>query len=151
MEQNLIDVGFGYTQILPILVGIWKSLNKDSLYVNWRKEQWEIDEHIIAIEQPELHLHPRMQAKLGILLVKVIKEAKKCQESFRFIIETHSETLLNKIGELIALEKIHQEDVTVVLFNAEQEGMEKEVELAEYSEDGFLTNWPINFFAEDVD
>ena len=92
-----------------------------------------------------------MQAKLGILLVKVIKEAEKYQEKFRFIIETHSETLLNKIGELIALEKIRQEDVSVVLFNAEQEGMEKEVELAGYSENGFLTNWPINFFAEDVD
>lgn len=151
LEQNLIDVGFGYTQILPILVGIWKSLNKDTLHVYREKEKWEIDEHIIAIEQPELHLHPRMQAKLGILLVKVIKEAEKCQERFRFIIETHSETLLNKIGELVALEKIRQEDVSVVLFNAEHEGMEKEVELAGYSEDGFLTNWPINFFAEDVD
>ena len=151
LEQNLIDVGFGYTQILPILVGIWKILNKDTLLVNREKEQWEMVEHIIAIEQPELHLHPRMQAKLGILLVKVIKEAEKYQEKFRFIIETHSETLLNKIGELIALEKIRQEDVSVVLFNAEQEGMEKEVELAGYSENGFLTNWPINFFAEDVD
>lgn len=151
LEQNLIDVGFGYTQILPILVGIWKSLNKDSLHVNREKEQWKIDEHIIAIEQPELHLHPRMQAKFGILLARAIEEAKNYQEKFQFVIETHSETLFNKIGELVALEKIRQEDVSVVLFNAKQEGMEKDVELARYSEDGFLTNWPINFFAEDVD
>lgn len=151
LEQNLIDVGFGYTQILPILVGIWKSLNMDSLHVNREKERWERDEHIIAIEQPELHLHPRMQAKLGTLFAKVLEEAEKYQEDFRFVIETHSETLLNKIGELVASGKIRQGDVNVVLFNAKREGMERDVELAGYSKDGFLTNWPINFFAEDAD
>lgn len=151
LEQNLIDVGFGYTQILPILVGIWKSMNKDSLHVNRKKERWERDEHIIAIEQPELHLHPRMQAKLGTLLAKVLEEADRYQENFRFVIETHSETLINKIGELVAFGEIRQSDVSVVLFNAKREGMEKDVELAGFSEDGFLTNWPINFFAEDAD
>lgn len=151
VKQNLIDVGFGYTQILPILVNVWKSLSKDTLHMTRDKELWEKDEHIIAIEQPELHLHPRMQAKLGLLLARVINEADKLQEDFRFIIETHSETLLNKIGELIALKEIKKDNVNVVLFNAKKEEMENEIELADYSEDGFLTNWPINFFAEDVD
>ena len=92
-----------------------------------------------------------MQAKLGTLFAKVLEEAEKYQEDFRFVIETHSETLLNKIGELVASGKIRQGDVNVVLFNAKREGMEMDVELAGYSKDGFLTNWPINFFAEDAD
>ena len=140
-EQNLVDVGFGYTQMLPILVNIWRGLNKETQSANREKEF-----HLMAIEQPELHLHPRIQAKLGILLANVINN----HDNFCFVIETHSETLLNKIGELIALGNIERENVGVVLFNARQEDMEKEVELAEYSEEGFLKNWPINFFAEDV-
>ena len=68
----------------------------------------------------------------------------------RFVIETHSETILNKMGELISLRKLARNDVCIALFNARQEDMDKEVELAEYSEDGFLTNWPINFFEEDA-
>ena len=152
LEQNLVDVGFGYTQVLPILVNIWKCLYKDALPVSSDRNLWKKQEHIIAIEQPELHLHPRMQAKLGVLLAKVIKEeAQSSQDKFCFIIETHSEVLLNKIGELVAFEKIAPEDISVVLFNAKQEDMDNEVELAKYSEDGFLTNWPIGFFAEDVD
>jgi len=152
LEQNLVDVGFGYTQVLPILVNIWKCLYKDALPVSSDRNLWKKQEHIIAIEQPELHLHPRMQAKLGVLLARVIKEeSQSSQDKFCFIIETHSEVLLNKIGELVAFEKIAPEDISVVLFNAKQEDMENEVELAKYSEDGFLTNWPIGFFAEDVD
>lgn len=152
LEQNLVDVGFGYTQVLPILVNIWKCLYKDALPVSSDRNLWKKQEHIIAIEQPELHLHPRMQAKLGVLLARVIKEeSQNSQDKFCFIIETHSEVLLNKIGELVAFEKIAPEDISVVLFNAKQEDMENEVELAKYSEDGFLTNWPIGFFAEDVD
>ena len=55
------------------------------------------------------------------------------------------------MGELVAFKEITLDDISVVLFNAKQEYMEREVELAKYSEDGFLTNWPIGFFAEDVD
>ena len=144
--KNLIDVGFGYTQVLPILVNIWKNLRREAFQIgNGNRE------HIIAIEQPELHLHPRMQAKFGIMLANVINEAKSIGEDIRFIIETHSETLLNKIGELIAFDKIKNEDVNVVLFNAKSEDMDKDIEISTYSKDGFLVNWPINFFAEDVD
>ena len=151
LEQNLVDVGFGYTQVLPILVNIWKCLYKDVLSVSSEREVWKKQEHIIVIEQPELHLHPRMQAKLGVLLTRVIKEeTRRSQDRFYFIIETHSEVLLNKIGELVAFKKITPEDISVVLFNAKQENMENEVELAKYSKEGFLTNWPIGFFAEDV-
>lgn len=148
---NLVDVGFGYTQVLPILVNIWKDLRKDANPTKEEKSALEKSEHIIAIEQPELHLHPRMQTKLAELLANVLIESENNHENIRFVIETHSETLLNKIGELVAFEKIKKENVNVVLFNAYNEGMDKAIEIAEFSEDGFLTNWPINFFAGNVD
>ena len=79
------------------------------------------------------------------------RTCKNEKKDIRFIIETHSEIILNKIGENIALEKFDREDTNVVLFNAKGENMEKYVEISKYSKDGFLTNWPMGFFAEYVD
>lgn len=149
-EQNLVDIGFGYTQILPILVNIWKTLYLDQVPNDEPLSSLEND-HILAIEQPELHLHPRFQVKFAILLANVVIEAKKDKKNIRFVIETHSEMILNKIGELISLDKLDKEDVNVLLFNAKQEEMRNYVEFASYSEDGYLLNWPIGFFSEDVD
>lgn len=149
-EQNLVDIGFGYTQILPILVNIWKTLYLDQVANDEPLASLEND-HILAIEQPELHLHPRFQVKFAILLANVVIESKKDKKNIRFVIETHSEMILNKIGELISLYKLDREDVNVLLFNAKQEEMRNYVEFASYSEDGYLLNWPIGFFSEDVD
>lgn len=151
-QQNLVDVGFGYTQVLPILVNIWKSLYIDTtMYGDFENPNKIYQEHILAIEQPELHLHPRFQAKFAELLVSVVKAAKEEKKDIRFVIETHSEILLNKIGELIATGQLHQDDTNVVIFNALHEKLNKYVELATYSKDGYLQNWPIGFFSEDVD
>ena len=149
-EQNLVDIGFGYTQILPILVNIWKTLYMDQRADDDLPSSLEKD-HILAIEQPELHLHPRFQVKFAILLANVVVEAKKDKKNIRFVIETHSEMILNKIGELISLNKLDREDVNVLLFNAKQEEMRNYVEFASYSKDGYLLNWPIGFFSEYVD
>ncbi|WP_281514658.1 AAA family ATPase [Phocaeicola sartorii] len=149
-EQNLVDIGFGYTQILPILVNIWKTLYIDQGADDDLPSSLEND-HILAIEQPELHLHPRFQVKFAILLANVVVEAKKDKKNIRFVIETHSEMVLNKIGELISLNKLDEEDVNVLLFNARQEEMRNYVEFASYSKDGYLLNWPVGFFSEDVD
>jgi predicted ATPase len=103
------------------------------------------------MEQPELHLHPRFQAKFADLLVKVIEDCKGNKKDVRFIIETHSEVILNKIGLNIAREKFSKDDVNVLLFNAQNEKMNNYIEVATYSEDGYLTNWPIGFFDDYVD
>ena len=146
--RNMVDVGFGYTQLLPIVAIIWKSI-----YVDFeiRGGQGVKHELLIVMEQPELHLHPRFQARFADILTEMISYCKKEKKDIRFIIETHSEIILNKIGENIALEKFDREDTNVVLFNAKGENMEKYVEIATYSKDGFLTNWPMGFFAENVD
>jgi len=68
------DIGIGVAQALPIVVG---ALDSRSLF--------------LAVEQPELHLHPAAQAKLGDLFVTQSKQERL------FLIETHSETLMLRI------------------------------------------------------
>lgn len=146
--RNMVDIGFGYTQLLPIVAIIWKSIYMDFERRDGQKIKHEL---LIVMEQPELHLHPRFQARFADLLTEMISFCKNEKKDIRFIIETHSEIILNKIGENIALEKFDREDTNVVLFNAKGENMEKYVEISKYSKDGFLTNWPMGFFAEYVD
>ena len=147
-DDNMVDIGFGYTQLLPIVAIIWKSIYMDFERKDGQKIKHEL---LIVMEQPELHLHPRFQARFADLLTEMISYCKNEKKDIRFIIETHSEIILNKIGENIALEKFDREDTNVVLFNAKGENMEKYVEISTYSKDGFLTNWPMGFFAEHVD
>lgn len=147
--RNMVDIGFGYTQLLPIIAIIWKTIFIDT--ERERRLKNSKHEFLVVIEQPELHLHYRFQAKFAELLVQVIKWCEDTHKDIRFIIETHSEVILNKIGESVAMEKINEKDVSVVLFNAQKEDMTRYVELATYSQDGFLTNWPMGFFAEYVD
>lgn len=147
--RNLVDLGFGYTEMLPILAMIWKDVEYD------KNEKHRSDDicrqHTFAIEQPELHLHPRFQAKFAQMLVNVINDAKAQNYDIRFIIETHSDVIINKIGQLIDRKQCVPSDVNVVLFNALNEGMENYVECTHYSEDGYIVNWPYGFFDEEDD
>lgn len=141
--RNLVDLGFGYTEMLPILAMIWKDVEYE------KKDRYH--QHIFAIEQPELHLHPRFQAKFAQLLVNVINVSKRKNYDVRFIIETHSDIIINKIGQLIDRKKFDNKDVNVILFNAQNEGMNNYVESTNYSEDGYIINWPYSFFEEEED
>ncbi|MBR4497140.1 MAG: AAA family ATPase [Bacteroidales bacterium] len=142
-ERNLVDIGFGYNQLLPILAIIWNSLNN-----RVRTLYYPFINHVvkyIVIEQPELHLHPRILEMFAEMLCTIISNLKK-NEDVRFIIETHSETIINKIGSLIHSSKLDENKVNVVLFNAKNEGLHNYVEQASYDEKGYLNNWPIGFF-----
>lgn len=148
-NRNLVDVGFGYTQILPIITIIWKSI--------YGKKKNNHDEAnripiTIAIEQPELHLHPRFQAHFAQMLAAVMGFCHKHRLNLRIIIETHSEVIVNKLGQLIEANSsdLRSEDVNVVLFNAQHEGMDTYVHSSQFTEDGYLKQWPFGFFSEDV-
>lgn len=139
----MVDTGFGYNQLLPILAIIWNAINNKQ-----RRFFYPYMNHyikFIVIEQPELHLHPRILAMFAEMLGSVINNLKK-DEDVRFIIETHSETIINKIGSLIHSSKLEEEKVNVVLFNAKEEGLQNYVEQASFDEKGYLNNWPIGFF-----
>ena len=68
----------------------------------------------------------------------------------KFIIETHSEAILNSIGIQIEQKKLHSDKVNVVLFNADAEGYDNYIEEVQYNERGFIEHWPTGFLSEDV-
>ena len=51
-----------------------------------------------AIEQPELHLHPLFQARLADAFCNIVREARRSKSDLRLVIETHSETMVNRFG-----------------------------------------------------
>ena len=122
----LPDVGFGISQLLPFVVQSLVSKGQ-----------------IISIEQPEVHVHPRLQADLGDLLVEAIKPKRGNQ----FIIETHSEHLVLRLQRRVYEKKIKPEDVSVIYISRGPEGAEaRRLHLDE--EGDFIDEWPDGFFPE---
>ena len=136
ISSSLRDVGFGFSQVLPIIVQSMLSENKTLL-----------------IEQPELHLHPALQAELGDLFINSALSGQKN----KFLIETHSEHLILRIlrrirettdGELPAdATPITPEQLAVLYVQPGKEG--SDVIHIPVNEDGeFDRPWPQGFFAE---
>jgi len=142
---NLADAGFGFSQVLPILTQLWW-LGRKSTRSGVRSPY----PLTFAIEQPELHLHPKLQALFADSLIATIKASRKSGIDLRLIIETHSQTLINRFGHRIGNNDFDREDINVVLF--ERKGLDKAVSIriASYDEEGFLDNWPFGFFEPDM-
>jgi len=125
VNVSLLDVGFGISQILPVIIQSVLSRNK-----------------AIVIEQPEIHIHPRLQAQLGSLLAESVKSFGN-----RFIIETHSEHLLLRLQKLIRNGELSHEDIAVVYVDRGENGSQC-LELRLDSEGDFIDEWPNGFFDE---
>jgi len=92
-KVNLIDVGYGVNQILPILVRIFNTRQQTTF----------------LMQQPEVHLHPRGQAELSSLLIDLIR-----QRRHNFVIETHSDYMVDRARIEIMEKRIAPEDVSLV-------------------------------------
>ena len=125
VNVSLLDVGFGISQILPVII---KSVSSEN--------------ETIIIEQPEIHIHPRLQAQLGSLLAESVKSFGN-----RFIIETHSEHLLLRLQKLIRNGELSHEDIAVVYVDRGKNGSQC-LELRIDSEGDFIDEWPNGFFDE---
>lgn len=130
------DVGIGISQVLPVLVAAYASNQK-----------------ILAMEQPEIHLHPALQAELGdVFITSALGKQKNT-----FILETHSEHLILRImrrlresyaGKLPShLPQIKPEDVSVLYVEPARGGsVVREMSLNERGE--LVKAWPGGFFEE---
>jgi hypothetical protein len=112
-DYNLTDVGFGFSQIAPIVTQLWLLTKSGSQ----RRKDIPI---VFSMEQPELHLHPHLQATVADLLIGAISTARANGLDLRLIIETHSEAIINRLGHRIATEELSRKDVSVVLFHRKQ-------------------------------
>lgn len=127
-QINLADLGFGISQLLPILVeGLTRS-----------------KEATIILEQPEIHLNPKLQSLMADFFVDIVKQKK------RFIIETHSEHLLLRIRSLVAQKKISPEDIG--LYFVERNQGVSSIKVIPLEEDGHIesNNWPKGFFEDSL-
>lgn len=117
------DVGFGIGQLLPIIVeGIVRS------------------DSTICVEQPEIHLHPRLQAHLANFFLATC-------ETNQWIIETHSESLMLRMQNKIRKGEISPENISIIYVHPTSEGAQI-IEIPVDEDGDFLVEWPEGFFEE---
>lgn len=127
----ITKVGFGISQVLPVLVLCSLAMNKEN----------EIS--ILILEQPELHLHPKAQMELADVLVEVANSGK-----VQIILESHSEHLLMRLQRRIAEKAIEKDDVA--LYFCTKPGDEAHLKELELNNFGYITNWPQDFFGDQL-
>lgn len=142
-QPNIVDVGYGISQILPVLGQIWWAKYRP------RRQTNRSDLTMLAIEQPELHLHPAHQALLADAFVGIIQATTSPHNDSRvhYIVETHSETLINRLGELVAEKKIEHDDVQIILFERDMnDDRVTNTKTVNFDAEGALVDWPFGFF-----
>lgn len=134
------DVGVGLSQILPILAHLLISTPASQAQRGVRRERGGI----LLIEQPELHLHPIMQAELCDLLIEQAKLAQNGGGK-QIIVETHSENLLLRLKKRLREGQISADQVSIIYVNRFPEGgsLAQPIRLGE---DGkFRDDMPLDF------
>ena len=126
-EVRLTDVGFGVSQVLPVLILCYYA-PKGS---------------ILILEQPEAHLHPKVQSELADVLIDVVKN-----RQVQIILESHSAHLLHRLQRRIAEEQMSADD-TALYFCQINNGT-SEIDQLDLDEYGNIRNWPQNFFGDDI-
>jgi len=133
-EVKITDVGFGVSQVLPVLI--------QAFYCAPNSTVW--------MEQPEIHLHPEVQAKLADVFISAIQSREESgPRNVQLIIESHSEHFLNRLQRRIAEGEITPKDVAI--YFCKRAGSATELEPLEVSLYGEIENWPENFFGNEME
>jgi AAA ATPase domain len=103
-RRNLIDVGYGVSQVLPIVVELLMAEPDDTF----------------LIQQPEVHLHPRAQAALATLFARLAKE-----RDIQIIVETHSDYFIDRVRMDVRDAKALKPDEVSLLYFELQKGASK--------------------------
>lgn len=140
---NLVDTGFGISQVLPVIAQCWLTIQDATRPYRTMGARGT---SLLAIEQPELHLHPCYQAKLADMFASLVSELRKTASPPPLIIETHSEALLNRVGDLVEERVLLPEEVGVLLFHRPSPG-QTIVSSITYNRQGRLSRWPVGFFS----
>lgn len=147
-DFSIADVGYGYSQVLPVITKLWHTTYLRTEFNNSvnRHRYREFEKASLLMEQPELHLHPAMQAKVADTFVKAVEECSQANAAITLIVETHSQAIVNRIGRRIYEGKIKPEDVSVLLFNKDDQNRNTIIREIEFTKEGRLKDWPLGFF-----
>ena len=120
---NIADVGFGVSQVLPVLVALLAAERGQLVY----------------IEQPELHLHPRAQYGLARFV------ADTARRGARLVVESHSALFLLQIQTLMAKGELEPDLVKLHWFTRDSQSGMTSIQSADLDESGAYGSWPEDF------
>ena len=127
-EVLITDVGFGVSQILPVLTLCYYAPAGST----------------IILEQPEIHLHPSVQAGLADVFIDAIK-----YKDVQIIVESHSEHLLRRLQRRVAEEEIESNSAALYFSNIKSDGSSSLMPL-QLDLFGNINNWPKGFFGDEM-
>ncbi|PMQ18259.1 DUF3696 domain-containing protein [Janthinobacterium sp. AD80] len=125
-HHDLTHVGVGVSQALPIVVLSLLAERGSTL----------------IFEQPELHLHPKVQTRLADFFMSLIFAGKQC------IVETHSEYLISRLRYLSAMAKDVEISKQIKIYFVEKPKNQSIYSEVTISDTGVIKNWPDGFFDE---
>lgn len=128
-SANAVNMGFGVSYVLPVIIALLKARKGD----------------LLILENPEAHIHPKGQRQIGELI------ARAAANGIQIILETHSDHILNGIRLSVKYGQIQPEQVRLNYFYIYEDstGMVKhDMTSPEILSDGSLSNWPDGFFDE---
>jgi predicted ATPase len=126
-EVLITDVGVGVSQVLPVVVQCFYATPGST----------------VIFEQPEIHLHPRVQADLADVLIEA-----STLNGVQFIVESHSEHFLRRLQRRMAEETITKDHVA--LFVCDVVDGRSRIDSLGVDELGNITNWPKDFFGDEI-
>ena len=129
--RNLIDVGYGVSQVLPVVTELLRE-DAPSLFL---------------LQQPEVHLHPSAQAALGSLFCQVARQYRQ------LVVETHSDHLMDRVRIEVrdGTSGLKPEDVSILFF--EREGLDVRIHSLRIDKEGNILDAPDSyrrFFLEET-
>jgi hypothetical protein len=126
-EVLITDVGFGVSQVLPVIVQCY----------------YAPEGSLIIFEQPEIHLHPSVQAALADVFIDAALE-----RNVQILIESHSEHLLRRLQRRVAEEAIASDDIALYFTNVD--GSSSRLSRLDVDIFGNIRNWPEGFFGDEL-
>ena len=125
-EVPITDVGFGVSQVLPVLVLCFYAPRNST----------------IILEQPDIHLHPAVQSRLADVLIAAAE-----QRNVQILIESHSEDLLTRFQRRVADESLSEEKLG--LWFCESDAGVSRISRLRMDDYGNVANWPKDFFGDE--
>jgi len=128
-SNNIVDAGFGCSQVLPVIVG------------GYRLDQFKRrpGSPIFVVQEPEIHLHPSAAAHLGSYFADLARRGVQC------FVETHSENIILRVARHVAAGHLSPDDVKIYWVSDTVDG--REVTPLGFHPDGsFSMKWPDGFF-----
>ena len=130
----LTDVGFGVSQVLPVLVLLAYADQGDT----------------VILEQPEIHLHPAVQSGLADIIVETVMA-----RGVQVVVESHSEHLLTRLQRRVAEHQLERgivlEPEDVALYFCDQADGQSSIHSLELDLFGNISNWPADFFGNPME